>query len=1171
MKKIVIRGRYVPPIITKALKIMRLTLLFMIIGFIHVSASVRSQTEKISLDCKEVRLKEIFKQITAQTEIDFFYSGNELDANKTKSITVKEQPLAKVLKTILGDDFTCSFDDKVVIIKPVKKVITMAQQKTEVRGKVVDEKGNAMPGVTVQLEGVSMGTATDIDGNFKMDLPVKKGVLVFSFVGFKTKKVAFVAGKDIKVKLIEERADLDEVTVTAYGTTTKREMTGSITSVKAKDLADVPSSSVANLLQGRIAGMDVQNVSGAPGSEGSSTVIRGFNTLQKGKSNPLWVIDGVPVIESFDNINGTSPIADIDPSMIESIEVLKDAAAASLYGSRASNGVIMVTTKKGRKGETQYSSKVSYSYAYVPVYPDITAGKMARDHKIEAARNARYAAYDWASRSAIYPQSHYDAYRMYQNGMWGHTYDANWGDGGPYSRTTPERILQDSINPFYNNSTNWFEEMFRPGKVVDANVQAAGGTEKILYSVGAYYYSEDGIVKHSEFDRASLVSNAQFKLNKRITLDSRFMVSYNQRKRSGANGLSDDLPETPFKTPTFFPNTPEFSKIILGAMDEVVQRNENYRVRASLGANINIIDGLYFRTVNSIDYSNSKYNLFTPASLDWRGLSRIKGGTQEVRTLLSENTLNYKTSINGMHNIEAMAGYIFEGSNMTSYGGEAANGPSDYIHYVNGNFPWVYTNSWGQQEQLMEFKSNYIETVLISYIGRLKYNFNKKYMFEATFRRDGSSKFGKSSPWGFFPSFSAGYAFSEESYMDWLPELSFGKVRASWGKSGNTFDEAYLAYGVMEPARNHFGGLSAMTSDEDAGLFNKNLGWEETRQINIGLDVDLFDYRVGFVLDYYHRYTDKLLFKVRSSGLQSFYNGQFRNAGAISNEGLELSLKLDLLRGTDLSWKTTINIARNWNLYRESPDGRDVNGRFVIGKPVNGIYVLVTDGIINDASTLPYRYTTDGSKLYFNAGSSDAIYREGDVRFVDQNGDSKISTRDDKVYMGSPLPKAYGGILNEFKYKNFDLNFLFSYSIGRTILNFSRAGSVGVNSYNMTAPILTDLRDFDFWEKPGDNAKYPVNAFDFRRNYEGFTDLWLEKNVSYLKLKTFALGYKLPSSFSKKLNIKSMRLFVSGENLLTITNYKGLDPETIDVNTGVDSGRKYPLIRKFTFGVDIKF
>lgn len=1153
---------------------MKLSILLTMVLCLNLSASVLSQ-KYVNLKGENMELKEVFKEIRKQTGVYFMFLNKDIKGDHKVKVDIQNKTVEESLKSIFKDiPFTYEIVEDFVVVKPKgKNTVTSQQQKSEIKGKVLDEKGKPMPGVTIQLEGVSMGTATDINGNFKMDLPVKKGVLIFSFVGYKTQKVKFESGKLIKVKMIEDRANLDEVKVTAYGTTTKREMTGSITSVKGEALKDVPAANLATALQGRIAGMDIQNMSGAPGSSGVATTVRGYNSLDsetRGFSSPLWVVDGVPISNMSSSLTGTNALAEIDPSMIESIEVLKDASAAALYGSRAANGVILVTTKKGRKGESKISANVSYSYSFIPELPTLTLGQGARSHKEEALRNYREAGINEIGNDSRYPESYYDAYEMNQtNSFWNARYDYWWQTGQQYQTPKVKRVHQDSLNPFYNNRTNWFDIFFQSGKVIDANIQARGGNEHVTYSFGVGMYSEQGILENSGFDRGTMLAAINFKPVKRATIDFRVFGSYSARTRTSFGKVElEQLPKAPFEQATYLPGLGSIvAQTSLMEMNDIKQKNNDFRLRANFSFIYEIIDGLRLKTMNSVDYAVSKYNRFYPSYLNLRNQSSSFGGAMDFMNVLSENLLEYKKSINGIHNIDMLAGFTYQTDKSTTYRGYGKNSPSDHIHYVTNTFPF-YEERGDNIYQLNQYTSNFEESILVSLLARFKYNYDKKYLFEASIRRDGSSKFGRSIPWGTFPAFSAGWVFSEENFMDFLPQLDFGKVRASWGVSGMTFEQPYLAYGLLKPGTNTFQENPTIGAD-GSGLLNPNLGWEETIQTNIGLDLDLFNYRIGLVLDYYHRYTKGLLGIYKFPGTQSHFGAQWRNLADISNEGLELAIKADIIRKEDFTWNINFNIARNWNMFRKSYDGRDINRAYVLGKPLNGVFALLAEGVISDDSNLPFRYSTDGVKKFFNAGYIDAIYRVGDTKYVDYNGDVKIDEQDE-IYQGSPLPKAFGGLLNEIKYKNFDLNFLFSYSLGRTILNMTTAKTIRVTEENIISPLMADVNAYSFWEKPGDITDYPRNEYDSRKNnYE--SSRFVEKNVNYVKLKNVILGYRIPKELAKKMGISGARVFFSGENLLTITNYKGLDPETVDIRNGYDEGRNYPLTRKFTMGLTVNF
>ena len=459
------------------------------------------------------------------------------------------------------------------------------------------------------------------------------------------------------------------------------------------------------------------------------------------------------------------------------------------------------------------------------------------------------------------------------------------------------------------------------------------------------------------------------------------------------------------------------------------------------------------------------------------------------------------------------------------------------------------------------------EKVLMSYFARLEYGFLGKYMLSASFRGDGSSTFGENHRWGVFPSVAAAWTFSEERFVkENLGWLSFGKIRASWGRSGMHFAQPYLALGVMNVGNASYLGNGTVEPVWDNGLLNPDLSWEETDQYDLGVDLDFFDHRLSVTVDYYYRYTDKLLASIGLPGDHSGYGSQWRNAGAISNEGLEFMVKYEIFRKPELYWKISLNGAKNWNRFEKSYDGKDFYGR-IIGKPLNGIYAFQTDGFVDYQEEVPSYYDQQGT-LYYQASSTYMKYefmKPGDYNFVDVNGDSYIDYND-QVYVGSALPQISGGLITEFQWKNIDLNMSCAYSLGRHIINATIKRTFMGYTY---LPFVFDIRNTDFWSSPEENADYPMWQ-SVRMNMDADTDMDVEK-VNYLKLKTLTVGYTLPRAWSKKVGMSECRFFVSGENLLTWTNYSGLDPETVDITTGRDSQDTYPLARKYTIGLTLKF
>ena len=1049
-----------------------------------------------------------------------------------------------------------------------------------VKGKVMDETGIPLPGVTVRLDSTTAGSVTGQDGTFALVLPAKKGTLIFSFVGFETKRVKFDGDTNpLLVTMKEKVSTLDEVTVVAYGEQSRRDVVGSMSVVKADDIKDIPSPSLANLLQGRVAGMNVTNMTGSPGGGGISVSIRGFNSLSieatRRFSDPLWVIDGVPMLSFTSPVTGTNTLAEIDPNDIESVQVLKDAASAAIYGSRAANGVILVTTKKGKLNQrARVNVNVSRTFSFNPSLPELTGGNAERYHRMEALKNFQQAYYDYATNTYKYVDSYRESHdeNLHYNYFW------NMGNGA----SVP--AYQDSLNPFYNNSTNLFKYYFRTAKVTDANIQLSGGTSSVSYNIGIGYYDESGVLRNTGFSRAKLLGNFYLKPFDKLESNLRFYIARAGRKRASRVSLYtgftegedlEQIPEELLTTSTVLPGegTPAFEELIK-RFNTVKEKNESYRLRASFDLGYEIVKGLKLKSSISADYSQQNQNLFMPSALDEYNETYSSSTITRNLMVLNENLLTYKRTFNERHTIDFLAGASFQVDEMQSVGGWGKDAPSDLIHYVswNGN---VYDTK--NSRALKDFMSDKERSTLVGLFGRVNYNYLQRYFASVTLRRDASSKFGEKVRWGTFPSYAVAWTFSGERFMDWSRGiLEHGKMRASYGKSGRQFDQPYISQGLLQPG-NPFLGNPAIEPNLQLGLANRELTWEETEQYDFGLDLDMLDHRLNIVLDYYYRYTDKLLYSVLLPGDYSSYAQQWRNAYTISNEGIELEIKYDVIRKQDLNWNVGFNISRNWNRLEKSENNQDFqtegnrNNMCVIGKPLNGIFVYKTRGIYNEENEIP-RFYRDGK--YTPLGTNTQYYRPGDRLIIDVNGDGKISSTEgnDRVYAGSPLPLANGGITSSLGWNGFDLNLLFNYVIGRHILNTARGASVGTALgmfvSDITKPVFEDLANVAFWQQPGDKADYPANRLEAGLNNFGTSIDANVQKVNFIKLKTITLGYTLPGVIKKKIGFGA-RVFVSAENLFTITNYTGADPESVDIVTGVDNLGNYPLSRRVTIGLTL--
>ena len=1133
--------------------------------------AVAQRVKTVDLKLESVPLEQLFEELGRQTGVKFLYNAELVQGKKRVSASGRNVPFTQVLDRILpsvGLDYALVGNQ--VVIRRSEKIQAEAPkpQTFEVKGRVLDAKGAHMPGATVIIDagGKTLGTTADTQGCFIIASPVESGLLKVSFVGYKSKSQKFQAGTEVEARLEEDTA-IDEVTVIGYGVRKKRQVVGAISTVKAEDLQDVPAPSLDIMLQGRVAGLGVMQQSGSPGSGSTSMTIRGYNSLlddeagYKSSGAPLYVIDGVPVHSFTSPVTGTNTIAEIDPSTIESVEVCKDAASAAIYGSRAANGVILITTKKGREGRATFSANVSYSVAELPVAPDQLGGRMERMHYMRMAMATSGAYYDKSSGTYKYPTSYEEA------ALNGVNFDLFWNRGQGMEALP---LVQDSLNAFYNNSTNWYKYMFRKGKVINANIQASGGNATMNYLVGGGVYKETGIMPGSDFLRGNVIVNLSVKPVKNLTLDNRTYLAYTDRSRGqggGAGGAFESLTVDPRYQSSLYSGGGSVEKKVLQILNGQSEENTSYRLRESMVLSWQIIPGLTVSTSASMDFNQVNQNFFRPSYLDPTYRESKSTGTVERDILLSnENLINYNFSA-GSYNFDLLAGLSFDANKIWTIGGYGLGGPSDNVYYVSSAFPdMIYDPVSDYYRATMRYQSNFTETAMTSYFGRIAYNYDEKYLLEATLRRDGSSVFGPEVRWATFPSVAVGWAFSEEKFMKWAWWLDFSKVRASWGQTGSQFGIPYLAQGLMEPGYK-FDGVQGM---RPSGVVNRKLRWEQADQYDVGLDLDMFNHRFSLSVDWYHKYTKSLIYRVPMPGdMYGEANVQWRNAMAVSNDGLEIEAKVDIIRKENLSWRTRLNIARNWNCFRESYSGMDIAAGMVIGKPLSGIWLYKDEGFIQNEADVPFYYDEEGKKHLLSPDGDDAYsFKPGMRKIADLNGDGQIN-EDDRYYAGSALPTIYGGWAHELRWKNFDLTFFLTFTLGRNMVNTFRYKTAQGEDHT-SRPIFSQVSPDDFWQQAGDNPMFPAYGFypNAAIQYTGMFSSNLEK-VHYCKLKQLTLGYTLPQRIARKVGLSGLRVFVTGENLFTLSNYSGLDPEVVSVYTGIDNGAAYPLSRKWTIGLTI--
>ena len=916
-----------------------------------------------------------------------------------------------------------------------------------------------------------------------------------------------------------------------------------------------------------MSGLSVTNQSGSPGGGGTRINIRGISSLNDQGINdgsPLFVVDGVPLSKvSAESTGGINALAGLDPSTIESVEVLKDAASASLYGSRSGNGVVLITTKKGKSGKAEFGLNFSQSVSFLPSTPLQMRGHGERRVHNILAQHQRIGHNNYTTNRYILPRRYGESYG------WEPTldgaYDYFWGNGNVLTKDNqPPASAQDSLNTFYNNDTNWWKYIFQVGRVTSGDFYASGGNDNVRYLVSTGLYDERGIQINSGFKRLSFLSNLDLRLTPKVNAFTRLNLAYNKQQAiSGSNiqGLDVD----PKETPTVYPGRGSIAEqLTLQKIRDVRARNGMFNARLSVGIDYTPIAGLKFATSASGDAYFSNNHVFRPSYLNSNNLSSVEASRSMVAMIQWENILSYRFNLRDRHNFDLMAGMTTTYDLMENIKGKAAGGPTNKIYEIGDGWPQA-RNVEGRDEYLQRVTTDRQEQIMLSYLGRVAYNFDKRYMLEASLRYDGSSVFGRDVRWAAFPSLGAAWAFSKEQFMKDFWFLSFGKIRASWGKSGQKFQEAYLAHGLMEESNSFLGQPGLQPS----AMANSHLTWEKSDQYDLGLDLDLFNYRFKVKVDYYYKHSYDLLMQVPTPGNFFISKTTWTNASAISNEGLELDLSADLMRRKDFSWNLRFNIARNWNRFLASYDGKDLGDK-VLGRPIYGIYTYKDEGLVQDESAIPYYYDQTGLRVPLSFGSLAYPLRVGGRKIKDQNGDGYINS-EDIYYAGSALPKAYGGITNTFTYKRLALNVLLTYTIDQRMMNMVKNGAFLFNK--KFGVVMNDFSRATFWQNPGDKTEYPSLEFaddGYTGQFDGDIDTNIER-VSYLRLKQLSLSYSLPETWTKRLRMKDVRIYFAGENLLLLTNYSGLDPEIVDPATGKDTGRMYPLNRKLTLGLNLKF
>ncbi|QEK52443.1 TonB-dependent receptor [Pedobacter aquae] len=1006
-------------------------------------------------------------------------------------------------------------------------------QDLRVTGKVTDEKGEALPGVSIKIKNETVSTQTNVSGEFALRVGSENQILVFSYLGFTTKEVLVGKNRNINVTLQTSNASLDEVVVVGYGTQQKATVSSSISSVSSREITATPVADAAQALQGRVAGVTVVQNSGAPGGTGGAGIrIRGISSVT-GTNNPLIVLDGFPLPDQgADNV-----LNSFSPGEIESIDVLKDASAASIYGVRGSNGVIMITTKRGKEG-------------VVNINADVYRG-MQQAWRLPTMLNAReYAILNNEARLA--------------------------------SLLNPLPKLADptAVQQEYGEGTDWLDEIFRGAAMTNASVNINGGTEKAKYSFSTGYFQQDGIIEETSFERFTARFNGDLKASKRLKIGNSLALS--RTKEDPANtfdAFNSVILLALTAPPTVRPRNPDGTYAGgNGGIDgfdepnpvyqlEVPQfLNTRFRLTGSVFGEYEIATGLSFKANLGLDFVTQSLRGYNPAIPSTGGRPIIRTGVTDQTNFnpsyLGEFTLNYTKKIQD-HSFNLLAGYTVQDNNFNTLGAGRTG-------YSVLGFPVLNDNIFRPVDLSETYNFNGFGTNrLLSYVGRINYDYKGKYILQASIRQDGSSNFGPDNKYAIFPAFSLAWRAIDEDFIKnytWLSDL---KLRFSFGVVGNQDIPgfSYLAginSGIGYAFGDNTGSGGLVAGAAPTALSNPNIGWEKNQQINIGLDLGFYKNRLTASLDLYQRKSLDLLFRVPVPTTSGTYEPIPFNTGDMVNKGIDFTLNSVNVDKKNFKWNTTLVLSAYDNELTSLGLASPINNGFARipggslrveqGFPVNYFYGFKTDGIFqNQAEVDAHATQTAGT----NPATSTA---PGDIRFVDVNKDGVINDMD-RTNIGNPNPTFTYGFTNNFTYKNFELSLFIQGAEGNEVLNFNRwYTESGVSNGNYSNYFIGR------WTGEGTSNSIPRAIQNDPNQNNRVSDRFVE-DASYLRIKNLRLGYSLPSKWMRTAKIQKMQIYGSVQNLLTVTNYTGFDPE---VGGGVDIGY-YPQARIFLLGINASF
>lgn len=1125
-------------------------LFFLFMGIkVCFASEMYSQRTFFTIETNNLTIKEVIGKIEKESEYIFFYMDKSIDLNRKVSVKAQKENVEKILEQMfIGTNVRYYISDRQIILSKEKQPSSPEnpqQEKRTISGIVQDAMG-PIAGANIIVKGTTNGNITDMNGKFTIDNVSANATIVVSFIGYISQEIPVGNQTIINVTLKEDSESLEEVVVVGYGVMKKKDLTGAVSQVGSSALKDLKVSHPTEAMAGRLAGVQVQQVGGQPG-QAATIRVRGSGSITA-SSAPLYVVDGYPLGEQ--NLNA------INPNDIESIEVLKDASAAAIYGSRAANGVVLVTTKSGKTGKVSVNLDIYAGFQNVTKKLDLMNAQEFIEFSREAFNNNYLNKVPGASANdplSSRPSGNRYRYPAFYDDA---AYVASLGEG-----------------------TNWQDEIFRTSPVQNYQLTVTGGDERTKYMFSAGYFNQQGVVVNSDYERFSARAKIDSELNQWLKMGVNLAPTYmNANRTTQGHWASDGVINAALATAPVTPVYNEDGTWASQSMYAVASDGltgvpnalactyiHNYDTDLRLFSNgyieLSPLKNLKIKSTIGADIREYRNEYFRPSTIPSNGNvaplpSTDRKATEkaaETVNWLNENTVTYFNTWN-KHEIDVVAGFTAQKNIYRYTEASGSDFPNDKIQTINN-------------ATVKSSKSERKTWTLLSYLARVNYRYNNKYYLTASIRADGSSRFGKNNRYGYFPSGSVAWRLSQEDFLKDIKWLSDMKIRASYGITGNNNIGDYAAIGIMENANYVLGtGTGNVVNGAAQKSFsNADLTWEKTRQTDLGLEISVLDSRLSLSLDLYYRKTTDLLMNVDIPTITGFSNAM-QNIGKMRNKGLEITINGIPFKKEQFTWEATGNISVNRNKVLAlgptgdpifSDGGAGTTHITMLGEPIGSFYGYKMIGIFK-------------TKEELNNYPHFADTQVGDVMFEDVNNDQVIDA-DDRTIIGNNMPDFTWGMTHTFTFKNFDASFSLQGVVGNDVLHLGR------RFYTQGEGNQNQLRDMlGRWqseENPGTGWIPRANSQPTGQN-NAISSRWVESG-SFLRVNNLTIGYTLPGTFAKKCGMQRARIYVSTQNLLTISNYSGYNPETSFKEdnvtaSGTDYGM-YPLYRTCTFGINVTF